>query len=148
MILAQEIPADPIALARDMFAASSRPLPYLEFLSLYGPYYILCHVLMILAFGLAIYGIFARLSFGFIICGLLGPLIFGSCALWVGVLQLANRLGSDYMQFLATGHSQSVNALRELKTMPFPFYIGVVLSMIALTVHVARHHNRPHTNVA
>lgn len=111
-----------------MFEASWHPHSYFESLASVGALYAATNALMILAFVASVILILRRASPVVVSLSVLAPLGLGAFAMLVHILHLTHLLGADYMSFLSTGHSTQVNALKELRSVPLPCYIGAVLS--------------------
>jgi hypothetical protein len=122
------MPPDRIGDARRMFEASWHPHSYFESLGSVGVLYTATNALMMIGFFASVVLILRRASPVVLSLSVVAPLVMGSAAMLIHVLHLTNNLGADYRSFLSTGHSTQVNALKELRSIPFPFYIGATLS--------------------
>jgi hypothetical protein len=142
-VMAQELAPDWLGEARKQFASSWHPHTYIESLRSVGSPYIAANALMILSFVVAGFLIFRRTSPHLAMFSALAPVIFGATAMLVHILHLTHDLGDDYWSFLSTGHSIHVDALKQLRSIPFPFYLGGGMSFFNTVVLWLR---RPKTN--
>jgi hypothetical protein len=121
-----------------MFEASWHPHSYVESLTSVGFLYAATNALMVLAFAASVILILRRGSPVAVSLSVVAPLMFGAAAMFVHILHLTDDLGADYMSFLRSGHSTQVNALKELRSIPFPCYVGAVLSSLCAMLLVLR----------
>ena len=111
-----------------MFEASWHPHTYFESLASVGVLYAATNILMMLTSVASVILIFRRGSAVIVSLSVVAPLVLGAMAMLVHILHLTDILGADYMSFLGSGHSTQVNALKELRSVPLPCYIGALLS--------------------
>lgn len=143
IIMAQDgAPPDWLGEARRQFVTSWQPHSYFESLCSVGALYIGANALMMISFFVAIFLILRRTSPHVTVFAVLTPVILGAAAILIHVLHLTDDLGDDYWSRLSTGHSMHVNALKELRSVPFPLYLGAGLSAFS-TILLWLRKNRP-----
>ncbi|WP_395748469.1 hypothetical protein [Prosthecobacter sp.] len=131
IIIGQELAPDWLGEARRQFEVSWHPHSYFESLRSVGALYVAANALMILSFFVAIFLTLRRTSPHLATFSVLAPVILGAAAMLVHILHLTHALGDDYWSRLSTGHPIHVDALKELRSIPFPLYLGAGLSAVS-----------------
>lgn len=111
---------------------TSKPRSYFNDLLQWGPFYMGLHVTMLVA-------VVVALGFAWrggrpvaVLLACLSPFIFGATAMWIRILGMASVNLHEF------------NVVEELSGTPRPFYLGILLSTVALIVAAVRrrHHTK------